>query len=187
MDYLEILMKLFYYYKLIIFTNNETYQLIKNYKKIYPNIKFIIKEFYEFEYFQFKDIFEKQCQYVKFFTTFEYVLLNMNQHILIEKISEIKDYQYYSFINIECVKDLKDKNPYILRLLNIEKYYFYSNEIYTYIIPKKYKNEFLKQYNDIFYQQNIINDKDIIAKIMEENLDKCEFMNKCIVFEELKS
>lgn len=151
-------------YKLIIFTNKETYKLIKNIIKD-KNIEIIILELEEFFYFRYKNFLlqntNKDC-FPDHNISYKLILLWIERHLLIKKIKNKYKSDFYCYIDwgyirekIDPIKikefDL-DENKIHWGLVNSKKDAF---EYYNHLFKTKDKNILKKNIKDIIINQKI--------------------------------
>lgn len=132
-------------FDIIIYTNMETYNILKNrYINIdnFYNIQFRIKELNEFELFKYKDIFYENTSKNFFKKNISYKLIQIwiNRHLFMKEIFDLYDYKnfyninnidYYCYIDIGYFRDfkinlnlsaLKQKKIYIGLIENNKEY-----------------------------------------------------------------
>lgn len=187
MDLFYIMINKLYNYKLVVFTNQETFQLIEDYKVKYPNLIFIIIEFDDFDFFEYKDVFEQNIKNLKFITSFHYLLLNINRHLLIKNFKDYINYKFYSYIDVECFQINQNIDPWIFKFNN-ENYSFIFNKKDQYYNTSSYLISTLKFqifeniYIKIFKDDIDMDDKTILTKIFNSNFydDKILIVNNFI-------
>ena len=152
-------------YKLIIFTNHETYDIIKGIIKDKKNIEifyFNIENFYYFKYKNF--LLQNTCKdcFPDHKISYKLILLWIERHLLVEKIKKKYKSDFYCYIDwgyireknksIE-IKDYKfDENKIQWGLVNSKKDTF---EYYNHLFKTKDKNILKKNIKDIIINQKI--------------------------------
>ena len=152
-------------YKLIIFTNDETYDIIKGIIKDKKNIEifyFNIENFYYFKYKNF--LLQNTCKdcFPDHKISYKLILLWIERHLLVEKIKNKYKSDFYCYIDwgyireknksIE-IKDYKfDENKIQWGLVNSKENAF---EYYNHLFKTKDKNILKKNIKDIIINQKI--------------------------------
>ena len=152
-------------YKLIIFTNDETYNIIKKIIKDKKNIEifyFNIENFYYFKYKNF--LLQNTCKdcFPDHKISYKLILLWIERHLLVEKIKNKYKSDFYCYIDwgyireknksIE-IKDYKfDENKIQWGLVNSKENAF---EYYNHLFKTKDKNILKKNIKDIIINQKI--------------------------------
>lgn len=179
LDLLENLMQLLYFYKLIIITNNETLKYIIDYKNEYFNIEFVIKEIDEYQLYKFKDNFDNLYENIDFITDYEYFIINLEKHLLIDEIYNHQNYKYYSIINLESIKNVKIIKNCIFKFIK-NSFYYLENNFDSYLIPISKKYEFIKNYKNLLFKNDkfINTDQEILKNISTQ-------LNNILMYESL--
>ena len=153
------LLKFITNYKLIIFTNESTLDILKNQLNLnHPNISIIIKNLNELEY-QCDDIFLKNTS-SKYFPgldlSSELIKIWINRHLLVKDVQKIIYSNHYCYIDWGYIRDDSGSNI-IFDNTNINNHKIYIGVIHT----------------NINYLQNILdNIKDFNKDNIEETLVK---------------
>jgi hypothetical protein len=149
-------------YKLFIFTNQETYELIKHLTNHYTNIEFIIKELTDFEYHSERNVLKKNTK-KKYFPnhdiSFLLILLWINRHVLYNEIKKRHRSDFYSHIDWGYFRACDDNSA-----LTIDTTKLLTNKIYFGLIKNdtKYIRKLYNKFKDW--------DKESIEKTLVDNL-----------------
>lgn len=135
LEWFDLFIASFVNFDVIIYTNMETYNILKNrYSNIYNlnNIQFKIKELNEFELFKYKDIFYQNTNKDFFKKKISYQLIQIwiNRHLFMKEIFDLYNFRnFYNINNIDyyCYLDIGYFRDYKINLnltsLNQKKIY----------------------------------------------------------------
>ena len=145
-------------YKLIIFTNDETYDIIKGIIKDKKNIEifyFNIENFYYFKYKNF--LLQNTCKdcFPDHKISYKLILLWIERHLLVEKIKNKYKSDFYCYIDWGYIRE-KNKS------IEIKDYKFDENKIQWGLVNSK-ENAF-EYYNHLFKTK----DKNILKKNIKD-------------------
>ena len=161
-------------YKLVVFTNKETYNLVKKFKN--SNIEFIIKELEDFELYEYKKILKKNTKN-KYFPnlniSYLLILIWLNRHLFLKEIAEKYKSDYYCHIDWGYIREENCKN------IVIETEKLEENKIHFGLIKNK------RNYIKNLYNQIKDWDKEKVEKTLSENLYSigggCMIINKKLI------
>jgi len=131
---------------LVIYTDQNTYDILKNYLKS-DNIKVIFLELNEFKYYKYIDFFEKCTSLTDGFNIdAKLLLIWLERVILLDNLKNLIKSEFYSFVDFGYFRDDKIYDNFLKNniLLNKEKIYYClikNDNIYL-------KNNILSYYNN---------------------------------------
>ena len=115
-------------YKVVIFTDQKSYQIIKHIVDKYTNIDIILKEITDFKYYKYIDIFQKNTSKTYFPNhdiSKELILLWVNRHLFCSEIKKKYTFRFISYLDIGYFRDgITTINNINFKELNKYKIYF---------------------------------------------------------------
>ena len=151
-------------HKIIIFTNDETYDLIKN--LLNKNIFIIKLDINDFYYHRYRYLLRKNtCNkcFPDHNVSYELILLWIERHLLIEKIKDDYKSDFYCYIDWGYIRE---KNYFIKNInFNIDENFIY----WGLVNPKKESFDF---YKSIFDENNSNLSKNINEIIINQKIEK---------------
>jgi hypothetical protein len=111
-------------YKLIFFTNSETYERIKHILNNYSNIKIIIKEFEEFELYNHIDFLKKNTDKLYFphnDICEKLILIWINRHFFVKELKNNYYADFYSYVDFGYFRDIDNDDVLTMDVIKLNK------------------------------------------------------------------